>query len=188
MRVGWCVVALALALPVGGGVACVQQPPPRGSDAAASRALEAALLALPGRPDPGDAARLARAALDATADLHARYRPLRPPQLGNMAFHMGLRERALCCHWAQDLLRALSRLELRSFDLHWGVAHHGSSLREHNTVVAVPKGARFEQGLVLDPWRDSGRLTYVRADRDRYPWKLHPADAVRDRLACTAGG
>lgn len=165
--------------------ACVQ-PPPSTRDAARAARLEDALLALPGTLTPGDAARLARGAFDAEARLHARYRPLRPPQLGNLAFHLGLRDRALCCHWVQDLLRELSALELGSVTLHWGVAHLGSRLREHSAVVAVPHGGAFERGLVLDLWRNSGRLHFARVDQDRYPWQPHPSDAIRHRLACGA--
>ncbi|MGH0032297.1 MAG: hypothetical protein ACQGVC_21095 [Myxococcota bacterium] len=180
MRVFAVVASLALC------TACVTPPPLRSSDADALGALEAALLALPGEITADDAARLAAGALDATADLHAHYRPLRPPHVGNMAYHMGLRERALCCHWARDLLHALSALDLESVQLHWGVAHYGSALREHSAVVAVPRGGSFEQGLVLDAWRHSGRLLHVRVDRDRYPWVPHPANDVRLRLACRA--
>ncbi len=152
---------------------------------AATRSLEAALAALPGGTLPGEAARLAHASYAATEALASHYRPLRPPQLGNLAFHLGLRDRALCCHWAEDLLGALTALELTSFELHWGVAHHGSPLREHSAVIAVPAGGTLQQGLVLDAWRHSGRLHWVRADRDRYPWRLHPSDALRHRLACS---
>lgn len=148
--------------------------------------LEAALLALPGSTRPADAQRLARTALAITQELRAQYRPLRPPQLGNLAFHLGLRDRALCCHWAEDLLRALSAQDLPGFRLHWGVAHHGSQLREHSVVVAVPAGEPFEHGLVLDAWRNAGELYWRRVDQDRYPWQLHPSDALRDRLACRA--
>ena len=138
--------------------------------------------------EPGEATRLARTALATTEQLASRYRPLRPPHLGNLAFHLGLRDRALCCHWVEDLLRALSDLQLESFELHWGVAHFGSKLREHSSVVAVPAGRTIGDGLVLDAWRDSGRLYWVRADRDRYPWQLHPSDELSDRLACSDGG
>ncbi len=149
----------------------------------ATDSLAAALAALPGSPDPTEAARLAQTAIDTTAALRLRYRPLRPPQLGNLAFHLGLRERALCCHWARDLLHALSATPLESFELHWGVAHEGG-LREHSSVVAVPSGGRFEQGLVLDAWRHSGRLHWSRVDRDTYPWRLHSLNAQRMRLRC----
>lgn len=165
---------------------CAHDPAPP-SDANA-RPLEAALVGLPGAPDPGDATRLAVAATRTLAELQPRYRPVRPPHLGNLAFHLGLRDRALCCHWVEDLLRALLAVEQDAFELHWGVAHFGSRLREHSAVVAVPRGGAFEEGLVLDAWRDSGRLHFVRVDRDRYPWRPHPSDAERHRLACGADG
>lgn len=164
-------------------LACAAPAHP-GRDAASAARLEADLLALPGAVDPEEAARLARTAIRVAAHLRERHRPLRPPQLGNLAYHLGLRERALCCHFVEDLLHALMALELRSVSLHWGVAHFGSTLREHSAVVAVPAGAAFEQGLVLDAWRRSGRLTWTRVDGDRYPWRLHPSDDVRGRLAC----
>jgi hypothetical protein len=153
-----------------------------------SVSLKAALVALPGSVDPVEAGRLARAAIDAVAELRHRYRPLRPPQLGNLAFHLGLRERALCFHWVEDLLHALRAVDAESFELHWGVAHFGSQLREHSALVVVPQGGSFDRGLVLDAWRHSGRLHWSRLDRDVYPWRLHPSDGVREQLACGASG
>jgi hypothetical protein len=146
--------------------------------------LEAALAELSTAVDGGEARALARRALAATDALAERYRPIAPPLLGNLAFHIGLRERALCCHWVQDLFHELDPLPLRSLELHWGVAHHGSRLREHNSVIAVPIGGALGDGLVLDAWRHSGRLHWVRVSADVYPWRLHPADAERLYLEC----
>ena len=42
--------------------------------------------------------------------------------------------------------------------------------------------------LVLDAWRNAGRLHWATVARDRYPWQLHPSDAARDRLRCGADG
>lgn len=164
-------------------LACASGVPGAAPDARRDE-LAAALLALPGAGDPVEARRLARAVLAATARLSERYRPLRPPQVGNLAFHVGLRERALCCHWVEDLLRALEPVELRDYELHWVVAHLGDRLREHSAVLALPKGRPPGEGLVLDAWRHSGRLYWVRADADDYPWHLHPSDARRDELRC----
>jgi len=176
-------VLLGLAL-----VPACATPGPSTPEPAAYQELELALRALGGSADPIEAARLARAVVDATAELRARYRPLRPALVGNLAFYLGLRERALCCHWVEDLLRSLTALEIQGFELHWGVAHFGNRLREHSALVVVPRGRALEQGLVLDAWRHSGRLYWSRLDRDRYPWQLHPSDARRDRLACRARG
>jgi hypothetical protein len=153
-------------------------------DAARLADLAAALTGLSASVEPSEARSLAQRTLAATAALVARYHPIDPPQMGNLAFHLGLRERALCCHWVEDLFRALDPLPLASLELHWGVAHHGSALREHSSVIAVPAGGALHDGLVLDAWRHSGRLYWVRVAKDRYPWRLHPSDADRQRLAC----
>lgn len=175
---------LAAPLLLSFALACVTPAPvaPERSDYAA---LERALLEL-GGGGRGEAERLAHTALDATAALGARYRPLRPPLAGNLAFYLGLRDRALCCHWVEDLLRALTRVDVEGFELHWGVAHFGNRLREHSAVLVVPRDGALEDGLVLDAWRQSGRLYWSRVDRDPYPWQLHPSDAVRERLVCRA--
>jgi hypothetical protein len=165
--------------------ACTSVAPPTDAQDAASRAdLAAAIAGLSAEVEPAEARSLAQHAIAATHALFARYRPIDPPQLGNLAFHLGLRERALCCHWASDLFRALDALPLRSLELHWGVAHQGSTLHEHSSVIAVPAGGALQDGLVLDAWRHSGRLYWVRVAEDRYPWRLHPSDADRDRLEC----
>jgi hypothetical protein len=175
----------ALACAALAAVACTTVAPPSPEqDAAHSADLAAAIAGLSASVEPAEARSLAQHALAATRALASRYRPIDPPQLGNLAFHLGLRERALCCHWASDLFRALDSLPLRSLELRWGVAHHGSTLREHSSVIAVPAGAALRDGLVLDAWRNSGRLYWVRVADDRYPWRLHPSDADRNRLEC----
>jgi hypothetical protein len=68
-------------------------------------------------------------------------------------------------------MQRLVLLELKNFQLHWGVAHRGSELREHNSVVVTARGQKFEEGIVLDPWRNSGELYWARVKNDRYPWK-----------------
>lgn len=180
-RRAWVQVGLVAAW-----VACASSsdPPPTSATPRAS-ALEAALLALPGASDPAEARSLAQEALVATAELSRRYRPLRPPHLGNLAFHVGLRERALCCHWVEDLLRALEGVELRHYELHWVVAHHGSRLREHSAVLVLPIGGAPAEGLILDAWRHSGRLYWARVDSDSYPWHVHPSDPQRSQLRCS---
>jgi hypothetical protein len=175
----------SLACAAAAALACTSVPPPTpAQDAARAAELEAAIAGLSASVEPAEARALAERAVAATAALVSRYRPIDPPQIGNLAFHVGLRERALCCHWASDLFRALDGLPLRSLELRWGVAHHGSTLREHSSVIAVPAGAALRDGLVLDAWRHSGRLYWVRVADDRYPWRLHPSDADRDTLEC----
>ncbi len=140
-------------------------------------ALEHDLMALNHHSDRGEARQVAETALQASAFLGEQYRLVRPPLLHNLLVQMGLRERGLCYHWTEDLMSYLRTLQLKSYQLRWGVAYRGSDLREHNTVVITANGQPFEEGLILDPWRYSGRLYWVIVKNDSYPWRELPPEA-----------
>lgn len=140
-------------------------------------ALEHDLMALNHHSDRGEARQVAETALQASAFLGEQYRLVRPPLLHNLLVQMGLRERGLCYQWTEDLMSYLRTLQLKSYQLRWGVAYRGSDLREHNTVVITANGQPFEEGLILDPWRYSGRLYWVIVKNDSYPWRELPPEA-----------
>jgi hypothetical protein len=54
--------------------------------------------------------------------------------------------------------------------------------REHNCIVVTAQGQPFDKGVVLDPWRNSGRLWYGLASKDKYPWKPLPPDRTPEEL------
>ncbi|UCF92774.1 MAG: hypothetical protein JSW39_01045 [Desulfobacterales bacterium] len=140
-------------------------------------ALTRDLIALDARSDGNEAELVAATAICYAALLAREYRIVRPAILHNVLVRLRLKERGLCYHWTEDLLTRLEDLKLRSFQLHWGVAHRGSELREHNSVVITAHGQAFAQGLVLDPWRQSGHLYWAPVGADRYPWQPLPAVA-----------
>lgn len=139
-------------------------------------ALRDSLAGLEPPPDPAEARRTAETAVTASLRLADAYRVVPPAKWHNLLIQMGIRERGLCFHWTEDLMNRLQEIGLSSLDLHWGVAHRGSDLREHNSVVITAAGQPFETGLVLDPWRNSGDLFWARVDRDVYPWVPLPRD------------
>jgi hypothetical protein len=96
------------------------------------------------------------------------------PLLHNLMTNNGEREFGLCIDWAYAMRERLRGLGLRGLDWHWGIANEGSPLREHSTLVVTAQGAPFGSGIVLDPWRHSGRLFWsaVGAD-DRYEWQAY---------------
>jgi len=102
--------------------------------------------------------------------LAQRYGLVSPPTFHNLLINMGLRDRGLCYQWSEDMITHLKALHYQSFDLRWGVANKGE-LDEHNTVVVVAKGEPFESGILIDPWRNSGELYWVRLKDDpEYHW------------------
>ena len=137
-------------------------------------ALQTDLVMLNGHSDREEAGRVAETAIGYSAELAAEYRLVRPAVLHNLFVRMGFRDRGLCYQWTEDLLRRLQSLNLKTYQLYWAVAHRGSELREHNSVVITARGQPFEDGIVLDPWRNSGDLYWSKVDTDLYPWRELP--------------
>ena len=121
-----------------------------------------------------EARQVAETAITYSEDLAADYELVRPAILHNVFVRMGLKDRGLCYHWTEDLIKRLRSLDLKTYQLHWGVAYRGSELREHNSVVITATGEAFEKGMVLDPWRNSGDLYWALIETDTYPWKKLP--------------
>ena len=138
-------------------------------------ALRHALAALGPGTDKAEAGMVAETAVTYSSRLAEEYRVVPPARLHNLLIQVGIKDRGLCYHWTEDLMKRLQALNLRTYQLHWGVAHKGSDLREHNSVVITANGQPFEAGLLLDPWRNSGDLYWAVVDTDRYPWEELPA-------------
>lgn len=135
--------------------------------------LDRDLLALGDSIDPGEARRAARVAIRYSRDLARQYRVSDSALMHNFKVNLGLRERGLCIHWTEDLFNRLRREKFRSLELHWAIANYDSFFRlEHSSVVISARGATLFQGLVLDPWRNSGYLYWSPTLDDRaYPWQ-----------------
>jgi hypothetical protein len=136
--------------------------------------LEQELIGLSATVDTAEARILAETAVRESGILAEEYQLVRPAVAHNLLVVFGIRERGLCYHWTGDLMKKLQSLDLKSFQLHWGVAYRGSELREHNCVVVTAKGQSFFKGIVLDPWRNSGNLFWAQVAKDSYPWKVLP--------------
>jgi hypothetical protein len=151
---------------------------PKGDAQIASKVsdLQSHLRALGGHSDPAEARSVAEAAVTYSLRLAEEYRAAPPAWWHNLLIQMGFRDRGLCFQWTEDLMKRLQGLNLKTYELHWGVAHKGSDLREHNSVVITALRQPFEEGLVLDPWRNSGDLYWAAVSRDSYPWKPLPPD------------
>jgi hypothetical protein len=136
--------------------------------------LEHELIGLSPTVDKTEARLLAETAVRESAVLAEEYQLVRPAVAHNLLVVLGVKDRGLCYHWTYDLMKRLQLLDLKSFELHWGVAYRGSELREHNCVVITATGQPFLKGIVLDPWRNSGNLYWARVSKDNYPWKALP--------------
>ena len=94
-----------------------------------------------------------------------------PPLINNLLRNQGKVEYGLCIDWTYAMRQRMRGLGLTSFDWYWGIANEGSDLFEHSTLVVVAKGAPFSTGIILDPWRNSGKLFWARVGADaKYEW------------------
>jgi hypothetical protein len=137
--------------------------------------LSIALTELGEEVDHGEARRAAAIAIEYPLVLAQEYEVNDSPLVHNMLVNLGVKPRGLCVDWTSDLMARLREERFRSLELHWAVANYESAFRiEHSTVVISKRGDTLQQGLVLDPWRYSGRLFWARTPQDtEYDWKPH---------------
>ena len=119
--------------------------------------------------DTREAALTAETACSYSLELARQYRVVRPALFHNVLVNIGVRQRGLCFQWADDLSTKLETLHLRTLSSRRGVARL-ETRREHSSVVLTAPGQPFEQGIVLDAWRRSGRLYWSGVKEDKYPW------------------
>jgi len=121
---------------------------------------------------PEEAKQLSKDIFYKTGQLTQEFELTSPPQYHNFLVNVGLRDKGLCYHWSDALYLYLSQKKYASFEFHLMGANIGEYLFEHNVLVVVAKGGRVEEGIIIDPWRDSGNLYFSKVSKDRkYQWK-----------------
>jgi len=110
-----------------------------------------------------------------TEQLAHAFKLTSPPQYHNFLVTIGLREKGLCYHWSDALYSYLSRQKYNTFIFHLVGANIGNYWTEHNAVVVTVKGMNIDEGILLDPWRNSGKLYFSRVKDDKkYHWIDRP--------------
>ncbi|MDO8461802.1 MAG: hypothetical protein Q7S98_02960 [Deltaproteobacteria bacterium] len=106
-------------------------------------------------------------------EIRTEFRMLRPAWLHNLFIHLKLRQKGYCYHWTTAFYERLQDLPLTQFTLHWASSHRGG-FREHNTLVITYREGSFENGILIDGWRKSGKPFWNFVDKDRYHWQEEP--------------
>ncbi|APZ51900.1 hypothetical protein [Salipiger abyssi] len=133
---------------------------------------------------PEEASRAARVSLEYPLRLAQAYEIEDAPYIHNIKVNQGLKPRGLCYQWADDLEARLRQEGFTTLKLHRAIANSESALRiEHSTVIVSAPGDGMYEGIVLDPWRNGGKLYWgpVREDT-RYPWLPRQEVFARKRL------
>ena len=138
--------------------------------------LSQTLMAMGADVDPEEASRAAQIAFDYTRQLAIQYQITDPPLIHNTKVNMGLKPRGLCWHWAEDMQNRLNAENFETLEMHRAIAE-GTGVRiDHSTAIISQKGDAHAQGVVLDPWREGGRLFFAPVVEDtRYVWETREA-------------
>lgn len=156
--------------------------PPPGTEIEIAE-LERAILALGPGIDPSEAAMAARAAYEHTYDLAIEYEITDPALIHNIKVNLGVKPRGLCKHWAQDMEKRLIAEGFQTLTIHRAIGELAGV--DHSTAIISRKGEDMYQGIVVDPWRDAGRLTWIATSEDTL-WDWRPQFAVLDQFAFEA--
>ncbi|MBT8435615.1 MAG: hypothetical protein KJN95_13155 [Gammaproteobacteria bacterium] len=135
--------------------------------------LNHAILSLGDDIDASEARRAASISIKYSHELARQYEITGSPLVHNLLVNLGLKPRGLCIDWTADLLARLKQERFHSLDLHWAIANYETTFSlEHSTVVVSARGNSIYQGLVLDPWRNSGELFWAPTLEDSgYAWR-----------------
>ena len=78
---------------------------------------------------------------------------------------MGKRQRGYCGHYTRDIGERLKELRLKTLVLHWGAAYAGTPA-ENNCLVVTARNQPFEEGIIMDGWRNTGQLFWRPLKKD----------------------
>ncbi len=111
-----------------------------------------------------------------TQELTKEFSLTSPPLWHNFLVNTGVREKGLCYHWSDALYVYLHQRHYAYFSFHLVGANVGEYFREHNALIVVSKGQEPKDGIIIDPWRNSGKLYFSKVNKDtKYTW-VHRVD------------
>ena len=164
----WIAILFAAGLAFATG--CATANVPEAKLQTESAALAGELHGLSPGVDAAEAALAADAAVRYPLQLAREWHATPPAIFNNMLINSGVHPRGLCFQWADALTAKLMSLDLRTLELHRGVARLGTR-REHSCVVLTAPGQSFTNGIALDAWRHCGRLNWSPVTTDKYAWQ-----------------
>ena len=133
-------------------------------------AVKKSLMSLGPNIDPLEAQLLAHEAVNYPKVLANQYNLVQPAYLQNILVNYGYRENGLCWQWTRDMAKHIQARTWKSFDFYHGTANR-RRFNEHNSLIVAAKGKGVKEGMLLDPWRNSGELFYVKTTQDpKYYW------------------
>ncbi len=102
--------------------------------------------------------------------LSNKYKLVSPPNFQNFLVNFKIKERGLCYQWMYDLSSFVEKKSYQTFSFYHAVDSL-NTIFEHNVLVVSSKKSSFENGIIIDPWRDSGTIHSIKLKDDKdYHW------------------
>ncbi|WP_281973496.1 hypothetical protein [Ruegeria faecimaris] len=122
--------------------------------------------------DPAEAQKAATIAYTYSQRLAREWQVTDPAIIHNAKVINGFRERGLCNDWAEAMTSRLRAENFRTLEMHWATSPPTPLRIIHHSAVISAKGDTMFEGIILDPWRNSGALTWAPTREDtRYNWR-----------------
>ncbi|MGK0271742.1 MAG: hypothetical protein ACI88H_002408 [Cocleimonas sp.] len=136
--------------------------------------LTAAIMNLGPDIDKKEANFVAREAVLYSMHLANEYKLVAPPNSQNVLVNTGKREKGLCYHFARDMSDHIVKgRTFNTLTLKRAVAFQGKAL-EHNVLTVAAKGKGVNDAIILDAWRESAKLYFVKTvDDPMFRWKKY---------------
>ncbi|NVJ53587.1 MAG: membrane lipoprotein lipid attachment site-containing protein [Campylobacteraceae bacterium] len=94
------------------------------------------------------------------------------PLIHNTLINLNLKEKGLCYHYANDLLKYINYKNFKSFNFKKIISKRNEYF-EHTALILTRKDISFENSIVLDAWRNAGKLYFSKVKNDKqYKWEL----------------
>jgi hypothetical protein len=124
--------------------------------------------------DKKEANFVAREAVLYSMHLANEYKLVAPPNSQNVLVNTGKREKGLCYHFARDMSdHIVKNRAFNTLTLQRAVAFQGKAL-EHNVLTVAAKGKSVRDAIILDAWRESADLYWVKTEDDpMFRWKKY---------------
>ena len=144
-------------------------------------ALTNRLVALGPGVSREEARRVTYIAYTTGRELAQKWKMVPSPTIQCFLINIGIKKGGYCHQFATELLVRLDAAKIKTLELHWGESDVGTDT-EHNVPVVTARGQPFEQGIMLDNWRNSGKLLWgpIRGDPS-HKWR-DDAVELRHRL------
>ena len=119
-----------------------------------------------------EAKSLSREIFQETDQMRAQFNPVSEPHINNFLVNIGLKEKGLCYEWSDPLYLYFKRKPYPYFSFHLLVSNRGKYFQEHNVLAVSAKRGKVEESVIIDPWREPGKVYYSKAKDDKkYVWE-----------------